>query len=56
MTDRLEELPEGVDPDDSPFPAPPIEGLPFPKDSEEARAIRRVIEEADREETERSGR
>jgi len=42
-------LSEDVDPNDSPFEMPPIEGIPFDQDSEEARAIRRVIEEADRE-------
>jgi hypothetical protein len=35
------------DPNDSPFEVPPIEGIPFGRDSEEARAIERVIEEAD---------
>ena len=34
--------------DSSPFEAQAIEGMPFGKDSAEARAIRRVIEEADR--------
>jgi hypothetical protein len=38
-----------VDPDASPFALPPIDGLPFDRDSDEAAAIRRVIEEADRE-------
>jgi len=38
-----------LDPNDSPFELPPIEGLPFADDSEEANAIRRVIEQADRE-------
>jgi hypothetical protein len=38
-----------VDPEESPFALPPIEGLPFDRDSDEALAIRRVIEEADRE-------
>ena len=37
------------DPNDSPFELPAIEGIPFSKDSEEARAIREVIEQADRE-------
>ena len=41
-------LPE-PNPDESPFELPPIEGIPFSKDSEEARAIREVIEQADRE-------
>ncbi len=38
-----------VDPEASPFGLPPIEGLPFDRDSDEAVAIRRVIEESDRE-------
>ena len=38
-----------VDPESSPFALPPIEGLPFDRDSDEATAIRKVIEEADRE-------
>jgi hypothetical protein len=38
-----------LDPDESPFELPPIEGLPFADDSEEAKAIRRVIEQANRE-------
>lgn len=42
-----------VDPEASPFGLPPIEGLPFDRDSDEARAIRRVIEEADRERSRR---
>ena len=37
-----------VDLDSSPFEAQAIEGMPFAEDSVEARAIRRVIEEADR--------
>jgi hypothetical protein len=37
------------DPDESPFELQAIEGLPFDKDSEEARAIQAVIEEGDRE-------
>ena len=36
-------------PMDSPFELPPIEGIPFDKDSEEARAIERVKDEAERE-------
>ena len=44
------EMPPGEpDPDASPFERPPIAGIPFGKNSEEARAIRRVIEQADRE-------
>jgi hypothetical protein len=38
-----------VDSEASPFALPPIEGLPFDRDSDEAAAIRRVIGEADRE-------
>jgi hypothetical protein len=41
--------PREPDPDSSPFERPPIAGIPFGKNSEEARAIRRVIEQADRE-------
>jgi hypothetical protein len=45
-----------VDPEASPFALPPIEGLPFDRDSEEAAAIRRVIEEADRERSRKDAR
>ena len=49
-TDELQQAPpEGVDPDESPFEVQAIEGLPFDDDSEEARAIHKVIEQADRE-------
>jgi hypothetical protein len=48
-----EKLGREVDPEASPFALPPIEGLPFDRDSDEAAAIRKVIDEADRE---RSGR
>jgi hypothetical protein len=44
-----ETLERTVDPAASPFALPPIEGLPFNRDSEEALAIRKVIEDADRE-------
>jgi hypothetical protein len=44
-----------VDPEASPFALPPIEGLPFDRDSEEAVAIRR-IEEADRERSRKDAR
>jgi hypothetical protein len=40
---------------ETPFELPPIEGMPFPSDSEEARAIRRLIEEAEREHTKSAG-
>ena len=36
-------------PDESPFELPPIEGIPFDADSEEARAIERVLQWADDE-------
>lgn len=42
-------------PDESPFELQAVEGMPFDKDSEEARAIRAVIEEGDRERAARSG-
>jgi hypothetical protein len=42
-------LDHDLDPEASPFALPPIEGLPFDRDSGEAAAIRKVIEEADRE-------
>ena len=45
-----------VDPDESPFAVPPLSGLPFGKDSEEARAIAAVIEEAERERSAASDR
>jgi len=41
-------------PNESPFELPPIEGIPFSRDSEEARAIREVIEQADRERAEQT--
>jgi len=44
-----EEVVATVDPDESPFELPAIEGLPFDDDSEEARAIERVIEEAEQQ-------
>lgn len=43
---REDEALAAVDPDESPFELPAIEGLPFDDDSEEARAIERVLEEA----------
>lgn len=48
MADRRDEheAPPSIDLDESPFESPPIEGLPFDKNSEEARAIERVLEEA----------
>jgi hypothetical protein len=51
VSDRPQELAEEVDSAESPFAIAPIEGLPFAKDSEEARAIREILAEADREQT-----
>jgi hypothetical protein len=46
-----------VDPDESPFALPPGSGatIPFAKDSEEARAIEAVLQEAERERPAASG-
>lgn len=44
------------DADESPFELGAVAGLPFDKDSEEARAIQAVIEEGDRERAARAGR
>ncbi len=49
-------LDHDVDPEASPFALPSIEGLPFDRDSDEAKAIRRVIEEADRERSRKDAR
>jgi hypothetical protein len=35
--------PAGIDLDASPFETPPVAGIPFGKDSEEARAIERIL-------------
>ena len=53
---REELIEHGIDPDSSPFELPAVEGIPFDKDSDEARAIQRVIEEADRERAEQKRR
>jgi len=52
-TERVNAI-AAADPHDSPFVLPAIEGLPFEKDSAEARAIQQVIEQADRERAEAS--
>jgi hypothetical protein len=44
------------DPDSSPFEVGAIAGIPFDKDSEEARAIERIIAQADRERAEAAER
>lgn len=49
MSERESHVPEGIDPDESPFELGEIAGLPFAKDSEEARAIEQIIREADAE-------
>lgn len=49
--------PPAIDPNASPWPVPPVEGIPFDDDSGEARAIARVLGEIDPaadEETEQS--
>jgi hypothetical protein len=48
-----EPQPSEPSPSESPFELPPIEGIPYSKDSDEADAIREVIEQAD---FERAGR
>ncbi len=49
-TEKSQVVPEGIDPDESPFALQSAtEGFPFDKDSQEAKAIREVIEQADRE-------
>jgi len=48
-TERSKVVPEGVDPDESPFELQEIAGLPFGKNSAEARAIRRILDQADGE-------
>jgi hypothetical protein len=52
----LRELPEGVSPDDSPFDAPEVEGIPFPRGSKQPEAVRRFIERAERRRAERAPR
>jgi len=47
--------PSGIDPDESPFELQQIAGLPFDEDSEEAQAIRDVIEQTELEQAEASG-
>ena len=47
--ERIQRPPPQVDPDESPFEVPPIEGLPLT--ALERENLRRVIEEFDRERT-----
>ncbi len=42
--------PTSVDPSESPWPVPPTEGIPFGKDSAEARAIDRILARAEKDE------
>jgi hypothetical protein len=56
LGDRTEELGERLDPNDSPFSVPPIEGIPFAKDSQEAEAIRRILKSPGPEASARPGR
>ena len=51
--DQEQGVKPGLD-EESPFDLPPVEGIPFSKDSEEARAIREVIEQADSERADRA--
>jgi len=48
---KPDERPIEIEPDprESPFELPPVDGLPFANDAEKARAISRVIEQAERE-------
>lgn len=39
----------GIDPNASPWSVPPIAGISFDDDSEEARAIERIIERSERD-------
>ena len=49
-TEKSDIVPDGIDPNESPFALQPaFEGFPFDKEGEEAKAIREVIEQADRE-------
>lgn len=47
--DAARETPS-VEQRDSPWPIPPVVAFPFGKDSDEARAIERVIKQAEEEE------
>ena len=49
MANERSEIPEGIDPDESPFELQAIEGLPFAKDGVEAKAIREVLSGVDGE-------
>jgi hypothetical protein len=50
--ERRPVAPREPDPNASPFEIWPIAGMPFAKDSEEAKAIERIIAQAERERAE----
>jgi hypothetical protein len=50
----VEHADEAVDPDATPFAAPPTEGIPYEKGSEEERAIERILERARQRDTQAS--
>ena len=45
MTERRDEPAATVDPDETPFETPAVEGIPFDRDSVEARTIRELLGE-----------
>jgi hypothetical protein len=49
MAPEEEHLEIDADPRESPFELPPIDCLPFAGDAEKAQAIRRIVEQAERE-------
>jgi hypothetical protein len=53
MTTSKSPEPQPSEPSETPFELPPIKGIPYSKDSDEAEAIREAIEQAD---SERAGR
>lgn len=54
--ERRPAAPDETDPDSSPFEVGAVAGMPFDDDSEEARAIERIIDQAERERAETAGR
>jgi hypothetical protein len=47
-SEKDEPIEIGVDPDESPFATPGVEGIPYKRGSREDLAVRRVIEEHER--------
>ena len=45
-----ERKPSAVDPNASPWPVPPTEGIPFDAGSDEAKAIERILDRAQNDE------